>query len=88
LRIGPPTNIAFVNETEDKASVPEAAADRMAGNIEGLAPAITAAIATFFTVHCLAPGSMSFLETMSVGFLFVSASMASTRASVGRTIGA
>ena len=71
------------------ASVCEAANARIAGNISGLAPAITALTATVSTVYShasLSPVTRIF-PTISSGRCFVALSIAATRSSVGMTIG-
>ena len=72
-----------------RAETSDAASARMTGKYSGLAPAITAFTATFSTVYSQAARNSvgCMWPTISSGLWLVCASIASTRSSVGRTIG-
>src|SRR4030095_8247006 len=91
LRIGPLTTVIVANEFVllDLAEMPLDAIARMTGKYSGRAPAITALTATFSTVNSHASRNAvgrSRPTILSGGWL-VPLSIASTRASVGSTIG-
>ena len=90
-RTGPLTTAmaAIALELLLRAVTPVAASARMTGKYSGRAPAITALTATFSTVYaqCSRKCVERMRPTISSGRRRVRASMAATRASVGRTIG-
>ena len=73
----------------ERALVCEAASARIAGNISGLAPAMTALIATVSTVYSHASRSpvTLILPTISPGACLVFLSIAATLSSVGMMMG-
>jgi len=84
------TAIAAIDDVElECASVCEAASARMAGNISGLAPAITALMATVSTVYCHASRSpvTRIFPTISLGFVMGGLEHRRDRSSVGMTMG-
>ena len=91
FRIGPLTTTMF--PIEDmllwRPVSPLEASARITGKCSGAAPAITAFTATFSTSKCQysMPIVGRSLPTISSGAWLVPASIASTRSSVGRTIG-
>src|SRR5215208_8319587 len=91
LRIGPLTTVIVANELVllDLAEMPLDASARITGKYSGRAPAIAALTATFSTVnsqYSRKAVGRSRPITLSGGWL-VPLSIASTRASVGSTIG-
>ena len=91
LRIGPLMTGIVANEVVllDRAVIPLAANARMTGKYSGRAPAMTALTATFSTVDSHASRNTvgRSRPTISSGGWLVPLSIASTRASVGSTIG-
>src|SRR5262245_48599735 len=89
--IGPlNTAMPAIDDVElDRALVCEAARARIAGNISGLAPAMTALTATVSTLYSHASRSpvTLILPTISVGACLVFLSIAATRSSVGMMMG-
>src|SRR6202050_5590396 len=88
-RIGPLITAAYANEFVELKSdgVPDSAIASMVGKYSGLHPAITALMATCFTVSShagYAPAAI--LPTTSSGLWLVPASISSTISSVGRVI--
>jgi hypothetical protein len=68
---------------------PVSAMARIVGKYSGFAPAITALMATCFTVNCQSgydPRAGDIFPTISSGLWLVPFSMAVSRSSVGRTI--
>src|SRR5687767_2378373 len=91
LRIGPLMTGIVANDVVllERAVMPLDASARMTGKYSGRAPAMTALTATFSTVNSQASRNTvgRSRPTIVSGGRLVPVSIASTRASVGRTIG-
>src|SRR5215469_11315003 len=86
LRMGPLITTILAIELVELPKGASVASARITGKCSGLAPAITALMATFSTVKSRAPPVMLMVLTTSLGLRLVPLSMAVTRFSVGRTM--